>query len=82
MIAWSDPLEANMSTRSYRLTLVVCALAWFMVGMHSPIFHAWTSHGHAPSAPALIATLLLSIIAVVALVALLRTPVSTTAGPA
>jgi hypothetical protein len=72
-----------MSTRSYRLTLVVCALAWFMVGMHTPLLHAWTSHGHAPSAPALIATLLLALTAVVALLALLRTPVSTShlAGP-
>lgn len=72
-----------MSTRSYRLTLVVCALAWFMVGMHTPLLHAWTSHGHAPSMAALIATLLLAITAVVALVALLRTSVSTSrfAGP-
>ena len=63
-----------MSTRSYRLLIVVCALAWFLVGMHSPIFHAWTSHGHAPRASVLIATLALTITAVVAL---LRTPVST-----
>lgn len=63
-----------MSTRSYRLTLVVCALAWFTFGMHTPIFHAWTSHGHAPRASVLIATVLLAITAVVALVALLRTP--------
>jgi len=71
-----------MSTRSYRLTLVVCALAWFMVGMHTPIFHAWTSHGHAPRASVLIATLLLAATAIVALVALLRTSVSSPfAGP-
>jgi hypothetical protein len=72
-----------MSTRSYRLTLVVCALAWFMVGLHTPIFHAWTSHGHAPSMAALVATLLLAVTAVAALVALLRTTVSTSrfAGP-
>ena len=74
-----------MSTRSYRLTLVVCALAWFMVGMHTPLLHAWTSHGHAPSAPALIGSLLLAVIAVVALVALLRhsssTPPLTGPGP-
>lgn len=66
-----------MSTRSYRLLIVVCSLAWFFVGMHTPIFHAWTSHGHAPHATVLIATLLLTVTAVVALVALLRTPVST-----
>ena len=68
-----------MSTRSFRLLIVVCSLAWFMVGMHTPIFHAWTSHGHAPSMPALIATLSLAIIAVVALVMLLRA--SSLAGP-
>jgi hypothetical protein len=68
-----------MSTRSYRLLIVVCSLTWFMVGLHTPIFHAWTSHGHAPSMTALIATVLLAITAVVALVALLRTPVSTSA---
>lgn len=66
-----------MSTRSYRLTLVVCALAWFMTGMHTPLLHAWTSHGHAPRASVLIVTLALAITAVVALVALLRTSVST-----
>ena len=72
-----------MSTRSYRLTLLVCALAWFMVGMHTPLLHAWTSHGRAPSAAALIGTLLLAITAIGALVALLRTSVSTSrfAGP-
>lgn len=72
-----------MSARSYRLTLVVCAIAWFMLGMHTPIFHAWTSHGHPPSAAALIGTVLLAITAIVALVALLRTTVSTSrfAGP-
>ena len=66
-----------MSTRSYRLLIVVCSLAWFLVGMHSPIVHAWTSHGHAPHTSVLIATLALTITAIVALVALLRTPVST-----
>ena len=65
-----------MSTRSYRLTLLVCALAWFMVGLHTPLLHAWTSHGHVPRASVLIATSLLAITAVVALVALLRTSVS------
>ena len=70
-----------MSTRSYRLTLVVCALAWFMFGMHTPIFHAWTSHGHAPRATVLTATLLLAVVAVVALVALLRRATPPFAGP-
>lgn len=61
-----------MSTRSYRLTLLLCALAWFMTGMHTPIVHAWTSHGHAPRATVLVATLLLALTAVAALIALLR----------
>jgi hypothetical protein len=70
-----------MSVRSYRLTLVICALAWFMVGMHAPLIHAWTSHGHAPDATVLIATSLLAITAVVALVMLLRTSGSTSQRP-
>jgi hypothetical protein len=61
-----------MSIRSYRLTLVICALAWFMVGMHTPLLHAWTSHGHAPDATVLIVTSLLAITAIVLLVLLLR----------
>ena len=65
-----------MSTRSYRLLIVVCALAWFMTGVHTPIFHAWTSHGHVPHASVLIGTALLAVVAIVALVALLRTPMT------
>ncbi|HTK49439.1 MAG TPA: hypothetical protein VL328_15780 [Gemmatimonadaceae bacterium] len=61
-----------MSIRSYRLTLVICALAWFLVGLHAPLLHAWTSHGHAPDATVAIATSLLAITAIVALVMLLR----------
>ena len=34
-----------MSTRSYRLTLLVCALAWFMVGMHTPLLQGGLTVG-------------------------------------
>ena len=67
-----------MSTRSYRLTLVGCAIAWFMVGLHAPLLHAWTSHGHVPRSSALIGSSLVTIAAVAALVALLRTTVAPT----
>lgn len=65
-----------MSTRSYRLTLVFCAVAWFMLGLHYPILHAWTSHGHAPSTPVLIVTSLLAVAAILALAVLFRAPAS------
>ena len=61
-----------MSTRSYRSTLVICAFAWFMLGLHTPLLHQWTAHRHAPSASVAIVTSLLAITAVVALVVLLR----------
>lgn len=37
-----------MTTRYYRLTVVACALSWFMVGLHLPALHQVTHHGHAP----------------------------------
>lgn len=37
-----------MSTSQYRLTVVACALAWFLVGLHAPVVHQWTGHGRVP----------------------------------
>ncbi|HKP16469.1 MAG TPA: hypothetical protein VJT85_10390 [Gemmatimonadaceae bacterium] len=67
-----------MSTRSYRLTLLGCAIAWFMAGLHAPLLHAWTSHGHVPRSSALFGSLVVAIAAVAALVVLFRTPVAPT----
>jgi hypothetical protein len=70
----SHPPEVAMSTRSYRLTLVFCSVAWFMLGLHTPMLHAWTSHGHAPSTPVVIVTSVLGIAAILALAVLFRAP--------
>ena len=34
-----------MRTRSYRLTVIGCALAWFLVGLHLPALHELVHHG-------------------------------------
>jgi hypothetical protein len=64
--------ETTMSTSSFRLTAVACALSWLLVGMHAPIVHQITEHGRIPSAPVLIAVVLVLAIAVATLGALLR----------
>jgi uncharacterized membrane protein YuzA (DUF378 family) len=38
-----------MTSRTYRLTVIVCALAWFLVGLHWPIVHQMTAHGRTPA---------------------------------
>ena len=63
-----------MSTRSYRLTVVGCVLAWFLVGLHLPTLHAMTHGGHAPRASFLAILLALAAAAVAGLWALLRAP--------
>ena len=65
-----------MPTRFYRLTVVGCALSWFLVGLHLPALHAMTHHGHAPRWTVLAVVALLGLVAVAALWRLLRTPVS------
>jgi hypothetical protein len=63
-----------MPTRSYRLTVIGCALSWFLVGLHLPALHEMTHHGRAPQWPALALVSLLAVAAVAGLWALLRTP--------
>jgi len=65
-------MEATMSTSSFRLIVVACALSWLLVGMHAPMVHQFTHHGRIPSASLLIAVTALLVIAVATLVALLR----------
>ena len=50
-----------MSTSQYRLTVVICAAAWFLIGMHSPVVHEVVDHGRVPHWPllAILAVLLL-----------------------
>ena len=59
--------------RNYRLTLIGCALSWFMVGLHMPVLHEF-SHGRSPRPGVLAATALLAVAALATLWALLRAP--------
>ena len=63
-----------MPMHVYRLTVLVCALSWFLVGLHAPVLHAVTSHGEAPHAAVLALLALFIIVAVGASVQLLRMP--------
>jgi hypothetical protein len=60
--------------RFYRLTVVGCALAWFMVGLHVPALHEILDHGARPTAGVLGGTALLAAAGAAALWALLRAP--------
>jgi hypothetical protein len=63
-----------MSTSTYRLTVLGCALAWFLVGMHARLAHQMTHHGRVPSAGVLALVGLLVVAAVMMLWRLLRRP--------
>jgi len=63
-----------MPTRYYRLTVVGCALSWFLVGLHLPALHEMTHHGRAPQWSILAILLSLSAAAIVGLWVLLRVP--------
>jgi hypothetical protein len=67
-------MEVTMSTRYYRLTVIGCALSWFLVGLHLPTLHEMTHAGHAPRWNFLAITLLLAGVAVAGLWVLLRAP--------
>jgi hypothetical protein len=61
-----------MRRTTYRATVLACALAWLLVGLHLPALHAMTHHGARASwsVVALVAALVLGALA--ALAALLR----------
>ncbi len=61
-----------MGARAYRLTVVACALAWFLVGMHFPAFHQMTHHGRRLPPTVIGAVVLIALAGVVTLLALLR----------
>jgi hypothetical protein len=63
-----------MRTRHYRLTVIGCALSWFLVGLHLPMLHAMIHAGGAPRWDVLAITLLLAVAAVAGLWVLLRAP--------
>lgn len=54
-------MEGVMSTSQYRLTVIICAAVWFLIGMHSPVVHEIVDHGRVPHWP------LVTILAVLAL---------------
>lgn len=68
-----------MSTSYYRLTVVACALSWFLVGLHLPALHEMTHHGGAPHWSVLAIVSLLAAVAVSGLWILLRAPLRRTA---
>jgi hypothetical protein len=61
-----------MSTRLYKLTVVACALGWFLVGLHAPVLHEITEHGRVPRASILVILALLVVIASGSVVTLFR----------
>ena len=63
-----------MSMRAYQLTVVGCALSWFLVGLHVPALHAITHHGRAPHWSVLTIVALLAVAALGGLALLLRAP--------
>ena len=60
--------------RFYRTTVVACAVAWLLLGMHLPTVHEVMDHGWRPNGTPLVVTLLLGVLAGAGLVALLRMP--------
>ena len=67
-----------MRASYYRLTVIGCALAWFMVGVHFPMFHEITDHGASVSWPVMAIVAFLIVAAVAGLWALLRAPANWT----
>jgi hypothetical protein len=65
-----------MSERSYKSTVLVSALLWFLLGLHAPVVHQVTHHHRMPDTTVMIVVALLAIAAVVAVLALLRAPMS------
>jgi hypothetical protein len=63
-----------MRTHYYRLTVIGCALAWFLLGAHLPILHEITHHGRTPSWTVLVAVAGVALAALLGVVLLLRAP--------
>ena len=61
-----------MTERSFRLTVLASALAWFLLGLHAPMVHQITQHHRMPDATVLIVMVVLTVAGVVSVVALLR----------
>lgn len=58
----------------YRLLVVACAVAWFLLGMHMPAVHNLTSHGEEMPVLVLGVIVMIAAVALASLWRLLRTP--------
>lgn len=56
----------------YRLTVIACALSWFLVGLHAPAVHNMLDHGRTYPPGLLAVMLVLAVGAILALWLLLR----------
>ena len=63
-----------MPTHYYRLTVIGCALAWFVLGAHLPVLHQITHHGRTPSWIVIMGVAGAALAALAGVVVLLRTP--------
>ena len=61
-----------MRTRTYRLTVIGCALSWLLLGLHLPTVHEVLDHGWSPPTSVMVMIVVLVVAAVSALLALLR----------
>jgi uncharacterized membrane protein len=62
-----------VSERAYRTTVVASALAWFLLGLHSPMLeHQITAHHRLHDMTFLVIMAVLAIAGIVSVVALLR----------
>jgi hypothetical protein len=73
--------EEPMSARQYRLTLIVCATSWLMLGLHLPAVHQMTHHGRSLPPIVLLLIVLFALIGIAGLWALWRSPWSGPATP-
>lgn len=61
-----------MSPGLYRLTAVACALSWFLVGMHSSVFHEIVDHRAVPHWSVLALVALFAVVGAASLGTLVR----------
>jgi hypothetical protein len=64
-----------MSTQTYRLIVFVCAVSWFVSGLHMPpIVHEIAHHGTMPGIGLLIGTMIVALVGIATLLVLLLSP--------
>jgi uncharacterized membrane protein YuzA (DUF378 family) len=68
------PTATMMSMRVPRLLAVICAVSWFLVGLHTSIIHRFTYLCGAHNAVVLTMIAIVALLGVITLLALLRSP--------